>query len=100
MTNVDLVKTILTYVVALVVVIGGLVVLALGLLPPEDDLTKGAIIGFIGIALNWTFGESTRSSTARQTTRALMQTPTTTTTTTTADTTTTTAVPQDFPEGS
>jgi hypothetical protein len=75
MTNVDLVKTILTYTVALVVIIGGLMVLALDLLPPADDLTKGAIIGFIGIALNWTFGESTRGSTARQTTRALLQTP-------------------------
>ena len=75
MTNVDLIKTVLTYTVALVVVIGGLVVLALGLLPSDDDLTKGAIIGFIGVALNWTFGESTRGSTARQTTRALLQSP-------------------------
>lgn len=97
MTNVELLKVILTYTVALVVVIGGLVVLSLRLLPPEDDLTKGAIIGFVGTALAWVFGESTRTSTARQTTRALMTSPqpTTTTTTTPDSTTTTTAPPED-----
>lgn len=97
MTNVDLTKVILTYVVALVVIIGGLAVISLGLLPPEDDLTKGAIIGFIGIALNWTFGESTRSSTARQTTRALQTNPTVTTTSTDASSTVTTSTPPETP---
>lgn len=68
----DFIKVLFTYGTALVVIIGGgAVILSV---PGLDDLTKGAIIGFIGVALNWVFGESTRGSTARQTTRALMQT--------------------------
>jgi len=66
----DYIKVILTYAVALALLFGGGYLLIAQV--PLDDLTKGAIIGFIGIAINWTFGESTRSSAARQTTRALM----------------------------
>ena len=73
---IDFIKVILTYLVALTVVIGGGAILLANI--ALDDLTKGALIGFMGMALNWTFGESTRSSAARQTTRALLQTPPTT----------------------
>jgi hypothetical protein len=82
----DYIKVILTYLVALTVIIGGGAILLADI--KLDDLTKGALIGFMGMALNWTFGESTRSSAARQTTKALMTNtgPTITTTATTSPT--------------
>ena len=71
MTRIDLLKTIFTYSIAIIVVVGGgLMVAIYGNV--MDKLVVGAVIGFMGMALNWTFGETTRSSTARQTTRALM----------------------------
>jgi len=66
----DFIKVVLTYLVALTVIIGGGAILLANV--ALDDLTKGALIGFMGMALNWTFGESTRSSAARQTTKALL----------------------------
>jgi hypothetical protein len=78
----DFIKVVLTYLVALTVIIGGGAILLANV--ALDDLTKGALIGFMGMALNWTFGESTRSSAARQTTKALMANSTTPTVTYTA----------------
>jgi hypothetical protein len=95
----DFIKVILTYTVALTVIIGGGAILLADI--QLDDLTKGALIGFMGMALNWVFGESTRGSTARQTTRALMTntSPTiTTTATTTPASVKTTTTPAAAPE--
>ncbi len=70
MSNFDLVKAYFTYGIAILVVAGGGLLIAIyGNV--MDKLVVGAIIGFIGMALNWVFGETTRSSTAR----ALLQTP-------------------------
>ena len=80
---VDFVKLLFTYIIAIVVVMGGGYMLYATRSEPSADNLQLVISGFIGVALTWVFGETTRSSTARQTTRALMTTapsPTTTTT--------------------
>ena len=100
----DFIKVLFTYGTALVVLVGGGLILVTGSIAADDQITKGAIIGFIGIAINWVFSESTRTSTARQTTRALMTNtgPVTTTTATTdpasVQTTTTPATPPEEEE--
>jgi len=71
----DFLKVLFTYGTALVIIIGGGFLLISGAIPPDDQITKGAIIAMIGVATNWVFGETTRSSTARQTTRALLTQP-------------------------
>ena len=76
----DTIKLIFTYLVVLVVVIGGGVILLTA--PVLDELIKGAIIGFIGSALTFTFGAEVQTRTARQQERALLTSPQTTTTTT------------------
>lgn len=41
-----------------------------------DDLVKGAIIGFMGLALQWEFGTAIASATARQQQNAAQPQPT------------------------
>lgn len=40
------------------------------LLPPEADAFSVALVGFMGMALQWVFGTATQAATARQTSAA------------------------------
>jgi len=72
------VKELLTYAIAVLVLIGGWY----SLVPFElelDKITQGAIIGFMGAAISFVFGQSIAKTTATATTKALMTNPETTT---------------------
>jgi hypothetical protein len=67
----DFLKLLFSYGTALLVVAGGMYILYITRSEPTADNLQLVISGFIGAALTWLFGETTRSSTARQTSRAL-----------------------------
>ena len=58
-------RTIWGHLIVLVVLAGGFYALVLYPLV-LDDLTKGAIIGFMGAAIQWEFNNQVASSTAKQ----------------------------------
>lgn len=61
----ELSRILLPYLVVFMVVAAGFYSLVLS--PYElDDLVKGAIIGFVGAAIQWVFGTATAGTTARQ----------------------------------
>jgi len=70
----DFLKVLFTYGIAILVILGGGVILWQTRDVPSADNLQLVISGFMGIAINWVFGEYTGSRTARQTTRALLQT--------------------------
>lgn len=68
--NIDATRALLTYVFALLVLIGGfyaLVIYEYDL----DELVKGAIIGFMSAAISFVFGQEIAKTTATATTKAL-----------------------------
>jgi ABC-type uncharacterized transport system permease subunit len=67
----DALRVSATYAIALLVLIGGFY--ALVLYPFElDELVKGAIIGFMSLALSFVFNQEVAKTTATATTKALM----------------------------
>jgi hypothetical protein len=71
--GIDTIKIAFTYGIALVILVGGLLILWGARLDPpgtSDDLSL-AIIGFMGVALNFVFMRETASNSARQTERAV-----------------------------
>lgn len=70
----DSLKLWFTYGTVVIVVVGGGVMIVLyG--TTMDKLVVGAIIGFIGMALNFVFGAEVQTRTARQQERALLTSP-------------------------
>lgn len=66
----DSFRVVATYVVAILVLIGGwwtLTIYEYDL----DDLVKGAVIGYIGAVIQWVFGSEIAKTTAAATTKAL-----------------------------
>lgn len=61
--SIDTVRAVFTYAMALLVVIGGGLILTFAM--PTDDV-KLAIVGFIGSALTFAFSQEVQSRTARQ----------------------------------
>lgn len=71
--RVDTIKASFTYFTALILIVGGLAFLyATRLDNPKDDLISGAIIGFIGAAIQFVFSRETQTQTARQIESATM----------------------------
>lgn len=70
----DTLKLIFTYSIALVVIVGGGVMLIVA--PTLDPLVQGAIIASIGSVIAFVFGGEVQSRTARQQERALLTYPT------------------------
>jgi hypothetical protein len=69
--KVDVLRATATYLIALLVLIGGFY--ALVLYPFElAELTKGAIIGFMSSAIAFVFGQEIAKATSVATTKALM----------------------------
>lgn len=68
----DTVKAFFTYFMALIIVVGGFVFLYLtrGEGPDDQLLLTGAIIGFMGSAIQFVFNRETQTQTARQVERA------------------------------
>jgi hypothetical protein len=74
----DTIKTVFAYAIALLVLAGGGVFLLITRLDPEpSQLLQGAIIGFMGMAVNFVFGEqtATRATRAAAAATAAAQTP-------------------------
>ncbi len=68
--NIEAMRALLTYVFALLVLIGGFY--ALVIYPYDlDQLVKGAIIGFMSAAISFVFGQEIAKATATATTKAL-----------------------------
>ena len=69
--RIDALRATATYIVVYLVLIGGFyaIVLAPFVL---DDLSKGALIGFMGMALNFAFGAEVAKQTSISTTKAIM----------------------------
>lgn len=67
--GIDQLKVLFTYGVALVIMVGGLLFLYFA--PTEDQNDRLAIVGFMGIALNFVFMRETATNSARQTERAV-----------------------------
>ena len=66
----DTFRVVATYVVALLVLVGGwwtLTIYEYDL----DDLVKGAVIGYIGAAIQWAFGSEIAKATSTATMKAL-----------------------------
>jgi len=90
----ELVKMTFTYLVALVVVLGGGYILYVTRTEPSADNLQLVISGFIGAALAFVFGGEIQTRTARQQERALLTSPNSiVTTTATADSLSTTSTP-------
>jgi len=69
--RIDTIRALLTYVIAILVLIGGYY--ALVIYPYAlDDLVKGAIIGFMSAAISFVFGQEIAKATAVATTKALL----------------------------
>lgn len=68
--RVDTFRVIATYVVAILVLIGGWWTLTLYEYD-LDDLVKGAVIGYIGAVIQWVFGSEIAKATANATYKAL-----------------------------
>ena len=83
--RIDALRAVFTYCVVILTLAGGFyaIVLAPFVL---DDLSKGALIGFMGMALNFAFGAEVAKQTSVATTKALM-TPAAATPAVTAETT-------------
>jgi ABC-type uncharacterized transport system permease subunit len=68
--NIDATRALLTYVFALLVLVGGFY--SLVIYPYDlDELVKGAIIGFMSAAISFVFGQEIAKTTATATTKAL-----------------------------
>lgn len=67
MATVDTIRLVFTYLVVFITIIGG--GYALVFVPLEQE-TKLAIVGFIGAALQFAFGQEIQTRTARQTSAA------------------------------
>jgi hypothetical protein len=63
---IDTIRAIFTYLIALVVVVGGLAVLLLTRAEPAASDTRVVVAGFVGLALQFTFGQEIQTRTARQ----------------------------------
>lgn len=63
-------RALFTYVIAILILIGGFYALVLYELE-LDDLVKGAIIGFMSAAISFVFGQEIAKATATATTKAL-----------------------------
>jgi len=66
----DTFRAAMTYLIAILVLIGGFYALVIYELE-LDDLVKGAIIGFMSAAISFVFGQEIAKATATATTRAL-----------------------------
>jgi ABC-type uncharacterized transport system permease subunit len=68
--SVDGFRALATYLIALLVLVGGFY--ALVIYPYDlDQLVKGAVIGFMSAAISFVFGQEIAKATATATTRAL-----------------------------
>jgi hypothetical protein len=64
--SIDTIRAVFTYTLALVVVVGGGLMLYATRLEQGSDAVQLAIVGFIGGALTFAFGQEVQSRTARQ----------------------------------
>lgn len=64
----DTIRAVFTYLIALVIVLGGGVFLFLTRAEPDAQGTALVISGFIGAAIAFVFGQETQTRTARQST--------------------------------
>jgi hypothetical protein len=69
--RIDALRTVLTYGVVYLTLIGGFYAIVLNEFV-IDDLSKGALIGFMGMALNFVLGTAVAKQTSVATTEALM----------------------------
>ncbi len=65
----DTIKALFTYVIALVIIVGGFIFLY-ATQGNTDQLLAGAVIGFIGSAIQFVFNRETQTQTARQVERS------------------------------
>lgn len=79
----DTIRLLATYLIALIVVVGGGYMLYATRAEPGADNLQLVIAGFIGSALTWAFGSEVQKQTARQQERALLTAPPPATLTTT-----------------
>lgn len=69
--RIDALRAGMTYLIAILVLVGGFY--ALVLFPYQlDDLVKGAVIGFMSAAISFVFGQEIAKATSVATTKALM----------------------------
>lgn len=74
MIGIDTIRAWFTYITVLLVLLGGFYALVIYEFQ-LDDLVKGAIIGFMGMALNFVFGAEVAKQSVNATTRALLTPP-------------------------
>ena len=68
--TIDTIRALATYMIAILVLIGGYYALVFYEFALEE-LVKGAIIGFMSTAISFVFGQEIAKTTAAQTTKAL-----------------------------
>lgn len=66
MLQVDNVRAIFTYLIALITVVGGGYIIFVSRLQPESSDTVAIVAGFVGLALQFAFGAEIQARTARQ----------------------------------
>lgn len=73
MTTVDTIRAVFTYIIALLVVVGGGFVIFFSRNDPSSTDTVAIMAGFVGSALTFVFGSEVQTRTARQTNTANLQ---------------------------
>jgi len=68
--KIDNIRAFFTYIIAILVLVGGFYALVLYEFA-LDDLVKGAIIGFMSASISFVFGQEIAKATATATTKAL-----------------------------